>query len=390
MKKTSEKIPCVSVLVPIYNVEKYLRQCLTSLHKQTLKEIEFICINDGSKDGSLEIIKEFVGLDERFRLIDKENSGYGDSMNLGLKRARGKYIGIVESDDWIDAKAFEDLYRMAEENEVEVVRANYFENKGGQDLKIRSIPIHETDRVIDPRHHSWVFLVAPAIWASIYRRDFLKKNQIEFLPTPGASYQDTGFAFKVWAAARRVWLTTNAYLHYRIDNENSSVNSLGKMFCVCDEYAEIERYLNEKGAFEDLGTIMWIGKMSTYYWKALRTDPKLLKEFLERITPEIKTATERGITFVDYFDDGVNKSAMARTIRALSKGDIGTARRIIKKDQRVGQRMERKRTNKARPYRTKAYTLERLALKLEAQNELLEQQIRDLRAKMEPDHVEKG
>lgn len=86
----------VSVLVPVYNVKTYLRECLDSLAAQTLEHIEFVCIDDGSTDGSSEILDEYAGRDARFRVIHKENSGYGMSMNIGLRAACGKYIGIVE------------------------------------------------------------------------------------------------------------------------------------------------------------------------------------------------------------------------------------------------------------------------------------------------------
>ena len=132
---SSSDCPLISILVPIYNVERYLRQCLDSICRQTLQDIEIICINDGSTDSSLDIIKEFADQDARIIIIDKPNSGYGDSMNQGLKTARGKYIGIVESDDWVDQEAFKSLYLLAEAYDVEVVRANYYRNKGGKDEK---------------------------------------------------------------------------------------------------------------------------------------------------------------------------------------------------------------------------------------------------------------
>ena len=116
----------VSVLVPIYNVEEFLPECLDSLVNQTLKEIEIICINDGSKDNSLDIIKKYATEDKRIVIIDKKNSGYGDSMNRGLKKATGEYVGIVESDDFIDLDAFEKLYKIAKHENVEVVKSNFY------------------------------------------------------------------------------------------------------------------------------------------------------------------------------------------------------------------------------------------------------------------------
>ena len=90
----------VSVLIPIYNNERYLRKCLDSVKNQTINSIEVLLINDGSTDGSLEIMKEYSKMDDRFIVIDKQNTGYGHSLNVGFNKARGKYISIIESDDW--------------------------------------------------------------------------------------------------------------------------------------------------------------------------------------------------------------------------------------------------------------------------------------------------
>lgn len=375
----AKNCPKVSVLVPIYNVEQYLRQCLQSLRDQTLDDMEIICINDGSTDGSLEIIKEFLGKDKRFRLIDKENSGYGDSMNQGLKAARGEYIGIVESDDWVDKEAFGELYEIAKANDADVVRANFYHNKVGKDEKARLIPVHETGRVINPRQHTWLFLQSPAIWASIYKREFLEKNKINFLATPGASYQDTSFAFKVLAAAKRVCLTTKAYLHYRVDNANSSINSPGKVFCVCDEYAEIERYLKEIEAYEDLGFVMWTAKCSIYLWNALRLRPKLVKEFYTKVAPEIMEANRQGLIFIDFFGE----TPLAKATEALTHGRVGVACRIVTREQKRIRRAKKLENSKFRPHRAKELKIARQIAILEAQNEDLEQKIHSIEQKME-------
>ena len=116
----------VSVLVPIYNVERYLRECLNSLISQTLEDIEIICIDDGSTDGSLGIVREFQSRDARIKVITKPNSGYGNSMNRGLDAATGKYIGIVESDDFAETTMFEDMVALAEANNADVVKTNFF------------------------------------------------------------------------------------------------------------------------------------------------------------------------------------------------------------------------------------------------------------------------
>ena len=124
MSRTSPKI---SILVPICNVEKYLDECLVSLTNQTMKDIEIICLDDGSTDNSLSIIKRYAKNDTRIVIISKENSGYGDTMNLGIKKARGKYIGIVESDDFAEQDMFQKLYNIAQENDYpDVVKSNFY------------------------------------------------------------------------------------------------------------------------------------------------------------------------------------------------------------------------------------------------------------------------
>ena len=119
-------MPILSILIPVYNVEKYLAQCLESVINQTLSDIEIIVINDGSKDNSLNIIKDFAAKDKRIIVIDKENEGYGKSMNRGLDVASGKYIGIVESDDWIEPNMYEKLISTAEKYKADIVKANFF------------------------------------------------------------------------------------------------------------------------------------------------------------------------------------------------------------------------------------------------------------------------
>lgn len=379
MSKTRQTCPKVSILVPIYNVANYLRQCLQSLHEQTLKEIEIICINDGSTDNSLEIIKEFMEEDPRFVLIDKKNSGYGDSMNQGMEKARGEYIGIVESDDWIEKNAFAELYEMAKVNNADVVRANYYMDKADKSDKARLIPIHETNRVLNPRQHCWLFLQSAAIWASIYRREFLKEKKITFLATPGASYQDTGFAFKVWASAERVFLTTNAYLHYRTDNENSSINHPGKVFCVCDEYVEIEKYLRENDLYDDLGFVMWTARCAIYLWNALRLKPKLVKEFYSVVAPEMAVANKQGLIFVDFFGE----TPLAKITQALIDGKVDKACRMVKREQKKMRKSEKVEKSALRPHRTKELRIAEEISALEVQIEALEQKVRYIEHQME-------
>lgn len=288
----------VSVLVPIYNVEKFLPECLDSLVGQTLKDIEIICINDGSTDNSLEIIKDYAKKDKRIVIIDKKNSGYGDSMNQGLKKATGEYVGIVESDDFIDVEAFKTMYEIAKQHDVEVVKSNFYEYFGekGKDVATSDLFLpDEIDRIIDPREHHNIFYQPPCIWAAIYKNSFLEKNNIDFLPTPGAAYQDTGFSFKVWAMARKVYFIKRAFLHYRQDNANSSVKDSGKIYCVKEEHDAIEKYLTEKGLLNELGPIAFTCRFGSYVWNLHRLKFGAAMEFSKVVTKDYRRAKKMGM-----------------------------------------------------------------------------------------------
>ena len=119
----------VSIIIPTYNVEMYLVECMESVIHQTLKDIEIICINDGSTDGSLEILKSYAQKDDRIVLVDKENGGYGIAMNIGLEKATGEYIGIVEPDDFVKLDMYESLYQIAKDNDLDFVKADFYRFK---------------------------------------------------------------------------------------------------------------------------------------------------------------------------------------------------------------------------------------------------------------------
>ena len=248
MSTNASGSPVLSLLIPIYNVQRYLRECLDSAVAQTLEDIEIICINDGSTDSSPDIIREYMDRDARVKMIDKANSGYGDSMNRGLEMARGEYVGILESDDFMAPDALEKLVSAAEGCNADFAKAN-FDFYWSKPEERRSL--HEMfkpkdcGKPVHPSDTTQFFKQKPSIWSAVYRRDFLERNGIKFLPTPGASFQDTSFAFKVIACADKAVYLHDTVLSYRQDNENSSVNSSAKVFCVNAEYAEIERWIRE-------------------------------------------------------------------------------------------------------------------------------------------------
>ena len=283
--------PKVSVITPIYNVAKFLPQCLDSLLAQTLQDIEFICVNDGSTDNCLDILNAYAARDSRIVVIDKPNGGYGHTMNTGIDAARGEYIGIVESDDWVNRNAFEKLYELAEAHDhCDIVKANHNVFVGDdKPVPVENFPESLCGRTLSPLDPDGgqVLNSIPAIWSAIYRRDFLNDNGIRFLETPGASFQDTGFVYKSWIASNTFVLTHDAYLNYRLDNAGSSVQSVAKVLFVCDEFASIEAFLAARPDRSEklIGRVL-AKKFDTYNWNYDRIAWEYREEFLDRIADE--------------------------------------------------------------------------------------------------------
>lgn len=238
----------ITIIVPIYNVEKYLRECLDSLLNQTFKDIEILCMNDGSTDGSVQILEEYKNKDKRIRVINKKNSGYGATMNMGIDAANSEYIGILESDDVAKPELFENLYNLITKYNCDVVKSDFFLYYSKQNKLIKNNIMQGKiiNKVTNIDEDIEILGICPSIWSCLYKKDFLLKNNIRFLETPGASYQDTSFYQKVILSAKKVFLTDNAYVQYRVDNENSSVNNRGKIYCITDEYKEIHKYIDKK------------------------------------------------------------------------------------------------------------------------------------------------
>lgn len=279
----------VSVIMPVFNASNFIHRSLQSVLSQTLRNIEIICVNDGSTDDSLEILKQYSEKDKRVKVIDKNNEGYGKALNIGIDIASGEYIGILEPDDAANIHMFEDLYAIALDNDADVVKSNYYEcEEKTHNLKMyESLKRLPYNKVITAEDNMNIFYVRPSVWSAIYRRNFLISNSLRFDETPGASYQDTGFAFKVWCCAQRIVLTRNAYIYYTVDNTASSVKSSGKVYSVCDEMHSIESFLNQNSSFRNkYSKVLQSVKLDTYYWNLNRISEDYKKQFIATMGSE--------------------------------------------------------------------------------------------------------
>lgn len=281
----------VSVIIPIYNVEKYVEKCIESVMNQTLLDIEIICIDDGSTDDSGNIVDRYSKSDSRIKVIHKKNTGYGSTINLGISEASGKYIGIVESDDFIECQMYEQLYKIAEENDLDYIKANYYEYSDTGKKVHEEPPICDYDIVYSEYENMNKLFIYKSIWAGIYKKEFLVNKKIKLLETAGASYQDTSFWFKVCICAHRAMLIKNLFVNYRIDNDNSSVNSSQKVFCICDEIEECKRYLeNSNLKKEKIMPYFYKYMYNAYQWNIIRINAAYLEEFLIKTSDAMKDA----------------------------------------------------------------------------------------------------
>lgn len=290
----------VSIIVPTYNVEQYLVECMESITNQTLEDIEVICINDGSTDGSLAILKSYAEKDSRITIVDKENGGYGIGMNIGLDMATGEYIGIVEPDDFVPVNMFGDLYRIAKENgDLDFVKADFyrFERSKNGDMFLTYNHLDRTDsyynQVFDPSHTPEAIRFIMNTWCGIYRREFINKWNIRHNETPGASFQDNGFWFQTFVFAERAMIVDKPYYMNRRDNPNSSVKNMQKVYCVNVEYDHIKDILmKHPETWERFKYHYTLKRFHNCVATLRRIDNSCKKEYVERFSKEMKRAKQ--------------------------------------------------------------------------------------------------
>lgn len=223
----------VSVIVPIYNVEKYLDQCLDSIEVQTHRNIEVLCINDGSTDGSPDIIRAHAEKDPRVRMVDKKNGGYGEGCNMGLDLAKGEWVSIIEPDDWIDPTMYEDMLAFASsfEETIDIVKTPWtdicdWDNPKKQHPRESTMThyLQTSRRPFTIAEQTALIEMHPSIWSAIYRRDFLNERHIRFIPFPGAGWADNPFLIETMCQAKAIIYLDRAYYNYRCDLKDSTRN----------------------------------------------------------------------------------------------------------------------------------------------------------------------
>ena len=212
-------LPKISTIIPVYNSEKLLRKCLDSIKNQTLKEIEIICIDDGSSDSSLSILKEYESSDNRFKVFHQENMGAGAARNKGLDESCGQFILFVDSDDYIEAETCEKLYEQANRLDCDLIlfdSMRHFENNRNLNLIHfkENDEIDYTIRVFDCEYFRDRIFDGEygVIWNKLYKTSFIKANNIQF---PNHKiYNDVEFHVKTTLLAKKISYVKGIFYHY--------------------------------------------------------------------------------------------------------------------------------------------------------------------------------
>ena len=294
----------ISVIIPVYNAEKYMRKSLDSLLNQTFKDLEIICINDGSTDSSLDILKEYASKDTRIKIIDKPNSGYGASVNLGIEKAQSDFVAIFEPDDILDKNIYEVLYKKATETNLPVVKCNFYNMWETKNLNKKSKLFSRCAKqeISKTSENLKLFTSHSSVWAGIYRKEFLKENNIKFLETPGASFQDMSFTFKVLSSLDKIVLVDKPLIYYRQDNAASSVKNPSKVYCVCDEYDELTKYLDKNQDKKKIfNTQKLINQYNAYMWNLTRIDGALREDFVGKFSSDFKNFYDKKEISDEFF-----------------------------------------------------------------------------------------
>lgn len=354
--------PKVSIILPIYNVEGYLQECLESVTRQTLQDIEIICVNDGSKDGSLTIINRFADRDDRIVVLDGPNGGYGKAMNRGLARATGEYIGIVEPDDYVSLAMYEDLYQAASDNNLDFVKADFYRFTRASNGNMRLVYNHldktaeNYNQVFDPSMRPDTLTFIMNTWSGIYKRSFLEEHGIKHHETPGASFQDNGFWFQTFAYGKRAMILDRPYYYNRRDNPNSSVKDTGKVYCMSEEYDYIEDLIKRDPVlWERFKYMCWRKRYDNYNATLNRIDPAFVPEFVQHVKTELERAQRADELEVSVYSEKQWSDMML----ILRDSDAFVQQALADKQKAVAKKKNAKKGNGAKESQKKKSVVER-------------------------------
>jgi len=265
----------ISIVVPAYNAEKYIGKCLDSLINQTKKELEFIIVNDGSKDNTEEIVKSYN--DKRIKYYKNKNQGIGKTRNFGIEKSNSKYIMFLDSDDYLELTACEELYNKVEQDNLDLVICDFY--KEYDDGRIEKIinPSFENSSLKDNPNIITEFLCP---WAKIYRRDLLIKNNIRFVED--LKYEDAPFVIEALDKANKIGKIDKCLNYYLIHGNSETTVRDKRCFDILKIVDIIRTYTKDKPYLKDKIDRLTVRILTNYtIQQRVQTNKKTGQEFID-------------------------------------------------------------------------------------------------------------
>lgn len=238
-------MPKVSIIVPVYNVEKYIEKCLESLVNQTLEDIEIIIVNDGSKDNSKEIVEKYIEkYPKKILYLEKENGGLSDARNFAIPYAKGEYIAFLDSDDYVELNMYEDMYKIAKNEESDMVECDFIWEYSDKS-KIDTGEIYHGK-------HEMLEKIRVVAWNKLIKKSILDKTKVIF--PKGYRYEDIEFTYKLLPYFEKVSFLKRPCVHY-IQRDNSISNTQNERTKeILEVFDNVFNYYKEKGLYEEYFT----------------------------------------------------------------------------------------------------------------------------------------
>lgn len=301
----------LSLILPSYNVGPYITECIESALNQTLPEIQILCVDACSDDGTLEILQEYTRRSKSgewpgktIELLISNKRSYGYQVNLAMEKATEKYVAILETDDFVVPNMYERLVQLSEQYELDYIRGEYDFFTTSEDGSREFRHVHHyapTNEVLEDVRSEYIMTYDQNLWKGICRREFLVDNQIRLNESEGAAFQDIGFNMQVFSYAKRAYYVEESFYRYRRDRNDSSIHSLN---CFRFYVQELE-FLHQLDS--DYKKLYWPGIYERFacalcgeYHKALKQigvskDSEYLAPYIPVLVQEFKDAMERGL-----------------------------------------------------------------------------------------------
>ncbi len=279
----------VSIIVPVYNIEKYLCQCLESLVNQTLNEIEIICVNDGSTDGSSAILDEYASKDDRIKIINKENAGLGAARNTGMLEVKGEYIGFVDSDDYVDTTMYEKLYNNAKNYDsdmvmctIGVINGDNDETKSKSYYDLECLDEKFNEGYFNYKDTNCTLFLAVNAYNKIYKSDYIRRIEAKF--PEGLIFEDNPFFYQTYLNADKISLVREPLYFHRVNREGSITSGADKRFFDIIKIQNLNfEYFKSLPNYEDYQADFIDKKLTIIIHRYFQVDEVYRQEFFELI-----------------------------------------------------------------------------------------------------------